>query len=89
MSKSGGIDSAPPSRIDGRGERLTVSARLGIYVGFTVKMSHETTEPEGQATDSDSPEQIPESVLRGIKDIEEGRTASKEDLIEASLREPE
>lgn len=34
---------------------------------------------EDEAEDGHRPE-VPEGVLRGIEDIEEGRTASKEDL---------
>jgi hypothetical protein len=34
---------------------------------------------EDGAEDGDRPE-VPEGVLRGIEDIDEGRTASKEDL---------
>lgn len=34
---------------------------------------------EGDAEDGDRPE-VPEGVLRGIEDIEEGQTASKEEL---------
>ncbi|WP_169051889.1 hypothetical protein [Halorhabdus amylolytica] len=34
---------------------------------------------EGDAEDEERPE-VPEGVLRGIEDIAEGRTASKEDI---------
>lgn len=37
---------------------------------------------EGGSSDSDEP-QVPEGVLRGIEDIEEGNTASKDDIDEA------
>lgn len=47
-------------------------------------MSHHTAENEGSVDESDGPEHVPEGVLQGIEDIIEGRTASKEDLLEAS-----
>lgn len=48
------------------------------------QMSHHTAESEGSVDESDGPERVPEGVLQGIEDIIEGRTASKEDLLEAS-----
>lgn len=38
-----------------------------------------TEDGAGEPTDGDAPV-IPEGVLRGIEDIEEGNTASKEEL---------
>lgn len=43
----------------------------------------------GNPTDVEEPELVPEGAIRGIEDIHEGRTASTEELIEASLNEPD
>jgi hypothetical protein len=43
---------------------------------------HAGNDHEVDAEDGDRPK-VPEGVLRGIEDLEEGRTASKEDLKDA------
>lgn len=46
-------------------------------------MSHERTLVD------DEPNRVPENVLDGIRDLHEGRTVDVDELIEASVSDPE